>query len=1413
MTGRRLRLTSPLLLAATVVLIATVLVRPLSFASAQEATALDDSLCTNGTVITDHANKAGLVTDCENLIAAVNHWRTNTANSRWIPNWSATREISNWEGVSVSGDPPRVTGLNMNRNGKSKKLRGRIPAEVGNLSELRSLNFGWNYLNGSVPAGIWTLTKLTTLALENNRLSGSIPVAVGDLTELTVLGLNDNDFTGSIPTQIGNLTKLTSLLLHSNARVVDHKGPGFTGSIPAELENLTSLTTLYLHNNNLSGPIPDLSGGSDSTRGLRKLTRLALYSNNLTGDLPAWLPQLTELQSIHLHDNQLTGTIPAGLGNLSELLSLQLHRNDLTGTIPPVLATPPLITLNLSGNMLTGCIPDALYDIQTNDMAYVNHDAYYDYETESEVAADLLQKCSEATPAIILSKTALSVTEGDRAGNSYTVRLQKRPAATVVVTVSGHAGELTLDRARLTFTTSTWSIEQTITLTADDHDSRDETLTLTHTAGGASEYVGKTATLEVTVYDDDTPGVTVATDPPTDPLALTLVEGGNDTYTVVLDSEPAATVTVTITRSGTSGITVNKDALAFTTGNWDTPQVVTVSAIEDGNVDAESATITHTVTSTDTQYDGISAEGLSVTASDNDTPGVAVRPTSLPLAEGGETQYTVVLTSQPSDDVVVDIASGRSDVKVDQSSLTFTSTTWDTVRTVKVSKDEDNIPSGNGTVTITNTVSTTDAGYSSVTAADVSVQVTDNDSPGVVVRPTSLSVDEGESETYTVMLATQPSANVTVTIGFGAGSSSDVTADESTLTFTDQDWGTPQEVRVSAAEDDADTTNDTATIEHAVTSTDSDYSGISADDVAVEVIDDDEVAVKVNPASLSIPEGGQKDYTVVLGSQPSADVTVNLALATGSSEEVTLTTASDTSVTTTSLTFTPDNWATEQTVTVETAVDDDSANDSATIEHTVTTTDTTGYASLSTVEVPVTVTEPQVPLPPQRPAQPDPGVQSQGPGQPNPAVRPTVDPVVSVSFEKRSYAVDEGATVTVKVTLSIAPSRQVTIPLRATGQGGVRTGDYSGIPASVTFDSNETEVTFGFIATQDAEDDDGENVTIAFGRLPSRVQAGSIRETTVSITDDDDPEVSVSFEQLTYTVAEGSSVKIKVMLSADPERSVVIPFDVTDMGGVTGADYSGVPRSLTFNNGETLKSFTFEASSDTDDDDGESVRIAFDTLPAKVSPGARDETVVRITDDDVPEVAVRFEQAHYTVDEGSTVTVRVTLSADPERLVTIPLSATGQDGAGPGDYSGVPEYVMFNRGETRKSFVFTAVQDTDDDDGESVRIVLGELPTSVTAGAPDETTVSITDDDITVDEEPPEPPEADEPPEPEEPEEPVEPEEAAGPEEPVEPKEPSSSMGEPDTGTGLREQRVTLSVFLAVVVLMGALLAVAHRRR
>ena len=341
------------------------------------------------------------------------------------------------------------------------------------------------------------------------------------------------------------------------------------------------------------------------------------------------------------------------------------------------------------------------------------------------------------------------------------------------------------------------------------------------------------------------------------------------------------------------------------------------------------------------------------------------------------------------------------------------------------------------------------------------------------------------------------------------------------------------------------------------------------------------------------------------------------------------------------------------------------------------------------------------------------------------------DPAVTVSFEQAEYTVDEGSTVTVRVTLSADPERTVTIPLSKTDQDGATSADYSLSTTNLTFNAGDTEKEVTFTATDDAEDDDGESVRLAFGALPDQVTAGATSEATVSITDDDAPAVTASFEASTYTVAEGSSVEVTVTLDIDPEGTVTVPITKTDQDGATGADYSGVPANVIFNSGDTAQTFTFTATQDTDNDDGESVVLGFGSiLPAGVSAGTTAESTVSITDDDDPPVTASFEASTYTVDEGSTVTVRVTLSADPERTVTIPLSKTDQDGATSADYSLSTTNLTFNAGDTAQTFTFTATQDTDNDDGERVRLSFGALPDQVTAGATSAATVSITDDDV-----------------------------------------------------------------------------------
>ena len=124
--------------------------------------------------------------------------------------------------------------------------------------------------------------------------------------------------------------------------------------------------------------------------------------------------------------------------------------------------------------------------------------------------------------------------------------------------------------------------------------------------------------------------------------------------------------------------------------------------------------------------------------------------------------------------------------------------------------------------------------------------------------------------------------------------------------------------------------------------------------------------------------------------------------------------------------------------------------------------------------------------------------------------------------------------------------------------------------------------------------------------------------------------------------------------------------------------------------------------------------------------------MVSITDDDAMaqaqvSVTVSYKSSAYSLMEGSTVTVTVKLSEDPERTVTIPVTTTNGTGVSDADYSGVPANVVFNSGDTEKSFSFAATQDTNDEDEETVTLGLGDLPDGVSTATPAEAAVIIRD--------------------------------------------------------------------------------------
>src|SRR5207248_8620215 len=120
--------------------------------------------------------------------------------------------------------------------------------------------------------------------------------------------------------------------------------------------------------------------------------------------------------------------------------------------------------------------------------------------------------------------------------------------------------------------------------------------------------------------DDDTLGITVR---PTTGL-VTTEAGGTASFSVHLDTQPAANVVISLSSSNTAEGTISTSALTFTSGNWNVPQTVTVTGVDDDVDDGDVAyTInTSSAVSTDPDYSGMSVADVSVTNTDNDTAGV-----------------------------------------------------------------------------------------------------------------------------------------------------------------------------------------------------------------------------------------------------------------------------------------------------------------------------------------------------------------------------------------------------------------------------------------------------------------------------------------------------------------------------------------------------------------------------------------------------------------------------------------------------------------------------------------------------------------------------------------------------------------------------------------------------------------------
>jgi len=400
-----------------------------------------------------------------------------------------------------------------------------------------------------------------------------------------------------------------------------------------------------------------------------------------------------------------------------------------------------------------------------------------------------------------------------------------------------------------------------------------------------------------------------------DESGLELAEGGRvdpySRYSIVLNTQPEGAVTVAIAPDFQS--TTNKSRVTFTRRTWNIPRFVTVVATNDGEVEGpHDSRIIHTAVSTDPSYNNIAIADVRAQIADDDA-GIDITETAenLEVAEGGATDsFEVALKTFPSAPVTITIASDE-ETNVAPTSLVFTPENGTTPQTVTVAAVDDEEPEDNphqSTLTLTVT-SEDDENYDGFPIDPIIVEVTDNDVARVqVIRSQEdlTVVENGATDTFSLVLTSQPSGPVEVTID----TDENTTVDQTTVTFTPDDFDEPQEITVAAV-NERSSSDRISTISFDVVSVDPAYNEISVDQITARAIaNEDGVLISTGDESIDVTEGARGDrYEVALAGPPTSEVTISIV-----SGNQTVNSPSE-------LTFTPANFSVPQAVIVA-AVDD-----------------------------------------------------------------------------------------------------------------------------------------------------------------------------------------------------------------------------------------------------------------------------------------------------------------------------------------------------------------------------------------------------------------------------------------------------------------------------------------------------------
>jgi hypothetical protein len=503
-----------------------------------------------------------------------------------------------------------ITGGNANGSSFPANSGGGILNDGGSPTLTNVIITGNQAGNGGGISNGSGEVKVMNSTISGNTASGGGGISNNDGGTVEVMNSTISGNTaisgGGIANNGGILTVSSSTLSGNSATY----GGGISNSISG---------ALTVTNSTLSGNSASNSGGGIRNSGTVTLANTIVA--NSTGDDIVNNDTLN-VEGANIVEDGSTTTADAGgsgtIQNVDPLLGPLADNGGPTLTHLPQSGSPaidggddsvatdqnddPLTTDQRGFARISGTV-----DIGAVEIQYTTYEITVDpvsIDEDDSGTTEAIATVTRSGATSIASSVDVALSGSATAGNDYSFALDAASGVTFDgTTLSFAAGETTA-----TFTIAVQGDQ------VDEGTSETAILTLENPTGLDAGVIEGTNPAELTITDDDTAGVTI-----TESSGSTTVseDGSQDTYTVVLDSQPTADVTIDITPSDTSEVTATA-TLTFTTSNWDTAQTVTVTG-QDDDVDDGDIEVTISHDANGGGYDGVSIGSVDATVTDNDS--------------------------------------------------------------------------------------------------------------------------------------------------------------------------------------------------------------------------------------------------------------------------------------------------------------------------------------------------------------------------------------------------------------------------------------------------------------------------------------------------------------------------------------------------------------------------------------------------------------------------------------------------------------------------------------------------------------------------------------------------------------------------------------------------------------------------